>query len=110
MLRMTDGPDTPPPAHRAPALRARDRAALKARAHGLEPVVRVGHAGLTDAVVAEIARALEAHELIKVRIGEGERDQREAISETICGRTGAALVQRVGRVLVLWLARPDTRE
>ena len=48
----------------------RERAALKARAHALEPVVRVGHAGVTDAMVAEVDRALEAHELIKVKIGD----------------------------------------
>lgn len=104
---MTDVPDAPDPVRHAPPLTARDRAALKARAHPLEPIVRVGHAGLTDAVVADIARALEAHELIKVKIGEGERDERATVADAIRARTGAALVQQVGRVLVLWLPRPD---
>lgn len=107
---MTDAPDpTVPPAsmHAAPALTARERAALKARAHALEPVVRTGLAGLTDAVVAQIDRALDAHELIKVKVGDGERDTRAAIGDAICARTGAALVQRVGKVIVLWRPAPD---
>jgi RNA-binding protein len=88
-------------------LTARERAALKARAHALEPVVRLGHAGLTDDVADTIDRALTAHELIKVKIGEGERESRVAVGDEICARTGAALVQRVGRVVVLWRPRPD---
>jgi RNA-binding protein len=104
---MTDAPNSPPP---APTLTTRERAHLKARAHALEPVVRVGHAGLTDAAVASIDRALEAHELIKVRLGEGEREERAEMSAAIGARTGAALVQRVGRVLVLWRPRPVEKD
>lgn len=98
--------DLPTPAA-APVLSTKARAALKARAHALEPVVRIGHAGVTDAMVAEIDRALEAHELIKVKIGEGDRDQRAVHADAIGSRTGAVIVQRVGRVLVLWRPRPD---
>ena len=55
-----------------------ERKALKAKAHKLEPVVHIGAKGLTDEVMAEIDRALRAHELIKVRAGSMERDQRVA--------------------------------
>ena len=55
-----------------------ERKALKAKAHKLEPIVRIGTKGLTDDVIAEIDRALRAHELIKVRAGSMERDQRDA--------------------------------
>ncbi|MCC7126982.1 MAG: ribosome assembly RNA-binding protein YhbY [Acidobacteria bacterium] len=89
-----------------PALTARERAALKARAHALEPVVQIGHAGLTGTVAAELERALTAHELIKVRIGGDDRDAREALGEAISARTGAAVVQRVGKVLVLFRPKP----
>ena len=82
---------------------------LKARAHALEPVVHIGNAGVTEAVVAEIDRALTAHELIKVRAAQ-ERDERAAILETILARTGAASVQTVGKVMVLWRPRPDEPE
>ena len=91
----------------AASLTARDRARLKARAHALEPVVQIGQAGLTDALVGEIDRALTAHELIKVRAGAQERDERKELFEELCERTGASPVQQVGKVLVLWRKRPD---
>lgn len=88
-------------------LTPRERAHLKARAHALEPVVKVGQDGLTDAVVAEIDRALTAHELIKVRAGGSDRVSRSALLDTITARTDATSVQSVGKVLVLWRPRPD---
>ena len=53
----------------ASSLTSKERAHLKARAHALEPFVQTGGAGITDAVVKEVDRALTAHELLKVRIG-----------------------------------------
>jgi RNA-binding protein len=88
-------------------LSAKERSHLKARAHALEPVVHIGTAGVTDAVMTEIERALTAHELIKVRAGAQERDERREVLDTICARTGAASVQTVGKVMVLWRPRPD---
>jgi len=88
------------------SLTARERAHLKARAHALEPRVQVGQAGLSDAVVAEIDRALTAHELIKVRIL-ADRDVRDEIAEAICARTDSAPVQQVGKVLVVWRPKPE---
>jgi RNA-binding protein len=89
------------------ALTARERSALKARAHALEPAVLVGHEGLTDAVLQEIDRALTAHELIKVRAGGDDRESRRALLDAICVRTGAEAVQHVGKVLVLWRPNPE---
>ena len=89
------------------SLTPRERAHLKARAHALEPRVQIGHGGLTDAVVAEIDRALTAHELIKVKILDGDRELREAIGDAICAATDAAPVQRVGKVVVLWRPKPE---
>ena len=90
----------------APQLTTRERAHLKARAHALEPVVQIGGAGITDGVVAEVDRALTAHELIKVRVGSDDRADRVATGEELCARTGAAAVHRVGKVLILWRPRP----
>jgi putative YhbY family RNA-binding protein len=89
------------------SLTPRQRAALKARAHVLEPVVTVGQAGASAAVVAEVDRSLTAHGLIKVRLAGADRETRDALSTTLCNRTGAEAVQQVGRVLVLWRPRPD---
>ena len=88
-------------------LTPRERAHLKARAHALEPVVQVGQAGLSESVAAELERALTAHELIKVRIGGADRAARQALAAAICARSGAAQVQSVGKVLVLFRPRPD---
>jgi RNA-binding protein len=88
------------------SLTARERAHLKARAHALEPSVQVGTAGLTDAVAAEIGRALAARELIKVKIL-AERDVREEVAQAICARTESAIVQQVGKVVVLWRPKPE---
>jgi RNA-binding protein len=89
------------------ALTARERAHLKARAHALEPVVHAGHAGVTDALVAEVDRALTAHELIKVKVSVDDRPQRVAMGDEISARTGATVVHRVGKVLILWRPRPE---
>jgi RNA-binding protein len=79
-----------------------ERKALKARAHKLDPVVHIGAKGLTDDVVAEIDRALTAHELIKVRAAGLERDARDEAVASICEKTGAQPVQQVGKVFVLF--------
>ncbi len=90
----------------ASTLTNKERAHLKARAHALEPVVQTGTAGITDAVVAEVDRALTAHELLKVRVGVDDREKRVAMGDELCARTGAAAVHRVGKVLILWRPRP----
>ena len=85
-----------------------ERKKLKARAHALDPVVHLGGKGLTEAVIAEIGRALDAHELIKVRAGSMERDEREAAYAEICARLGAQPVQHIGKVLVIYREKPET--
>jgi RNA-binding protein len=85
-----------------------ERRALRAKAHDLDPLVRIGDAGLTDAVVAETDRALTAHGLIKVRVFGDDRGARETIAATLVERLGCALVQSIGKLLVLWRPQPET--
>ena len=80
---------------------------LKARAHPLEPVVIIGGKGLTDEVVKEVDRALTAHELIKVRAPSLDRGAREVAFQSLCERTGAAPVQSIGKVFVLFRKKPE---
>ena len=89
-------------------LTARERAHLKARAHVLDPVVQTGGSGVTDRLIAEVDRALTAHELIKVKVGAVDRADRMAIGDEICARTGATPVHRVGKIVILWRPRPET--
>jgi RNA-binding protein len=64
--------------------------------------VHVGEQGLTESVLAEIDRALSAHELIKVRVGAMDRDARDAALRQICIRLGAQAVQHIGKIFVLY--------
>jgi RNA-binding protein len=87
-------------------LNAADRKALKAKAHKLEPVVQIGSKGLTYELLAEIERALNAHELIKVRAAGLERRARDEAVDSICRKTGAEEVQQVGKVFVIFRKKP----
>ena len=84
-----------------------ERRALKARAHALEPTVRVGSGGLTPAVAGEIDRSLAAHGLIKVRVMGDDRDAREDILQRICDELDASPVQHIGKILVVYRPKPD---
>lgn len=88
-----------------PALGARARAHLKALAHALAPVVQVGAEGISPAVVRAISIALEDHELIKVKLGQNFPGERLAAAEELAEQTGAASVQVIGRVIVLYRRR-----
>ena len=88
-------------------LSAAERKQLKARAHQLEPVVLIGDKGLSDEVVAEVDRALRAHELIKVRAAGLEREDREDALKALCERTGAESVQSIGKVFVIYRKRDE---
>ncbi len=83
-----------------------ERLALRRQAHGLSPVVMMGQAGLTDAVMLEMERALRSHGLIKVKaVLSEDRAQREVMAEQITQRLSAALVQQIGKILVLYRPR-----
>jgi RNA-binding protein len=79
---------------------------LKALAHHLDPVVMVGAKGLTEAVIAEADRALASHELIKMKVA---AEDREPIAQAVCEALGCALVQHIGKVLVLYRAADPPR-
>ena len=85
----------------AVALSAAQRRRLRARAHPLAPVAQVGRGGVSDAFVAELDRALEAHELVKVRL-RGEREERAAQLDDVTGRLDCAVVGTVGGVAILY--------
>ncbi len=88
-----------------PAQRKEHRAA----AHHLQPVVMIGADGLTPAVVKEIDAALTAHGLIKVRVFSDDRTAREALLGQIADELGAAPIQHIGKLLVLWRPQPKQR-
>ena len=88
---------------------ADQRRALRARAHALNPVVAISQNGLSEAVLQEISTSLDSHELIKIRVFSDERDVREQYLASICEQLGAAPVQHIGKVLVVWRPGPDAK-
>ena len=74
---------------------------LRAIAHKLKPVVMVAGNGLSENVLAELDRALNDHELIKIKLAVGSRDARKAIAEEICKQTRAEMIQSIGNVIVI---------
>ena len=91
------------------ALSPRQKKFLRAEAHGLSPVAFVGQNGLTDAVVKEIDRNLTCHELIKVRLRVEDKSELLAATAPVLERTGAELVQVIGRLMVLYRPAPEKK-
>jgi len=90
-----------------PDLTGKQRRHLRALGHHLDPLLQIGHEGVTDAVVAQANTQLRRHELIKVRVLESAPlDRREAAGE-LSARTGAALAQVLGRTFLLYKRDPE---
>ncbi len=83
-------------------LTPKQRKYLKALAHHRKPVVHVGNAGVTPAVIREIELALGRHELIKIRLPGVERETRAEMLNKICAAAAAEAVQEIGRVAVIY--------
>lgn len=84
-----------------------ERSTLRAEAHALKPIVIIGEAGLTPGVLKEIDASLNSHALIKVRVFGDDRDARVEIYDTICSKLGAAPVQHIGKLLVIYRPKKD---
>ena len=84
------------------ALTEKQKKHLRRLAHPMNPIVMLGNAGLTDAVVAELDRALTDHELVKVSARVGDRDARNEALATLASRTTSELVERIGHVGVFY--------
>jgi putative YhbY family RNA-binding protein len=82
------------------------RRELRAAAHHLHPVVAIGQHGLTPAVLHEIDVALAAHELVKIRVFNDDRAERENMLARVCAELDALPVQHLGKMLILWRAKP----
>ena len=86
-------------------LTGKQRQHLRALAHHLEPVVHVGHDGVTPAVLVQVDEALVAHELIKIRVSADAPSSREESADAIATGARAEIAQIIGRIVVLWRRR-----
>jgi RNA-binding protein len=87
------------------ALSGKQRRHLRALAHPLDPVVRIGHGGLSPALLREIDVALAAHELIKVKVSSESPEEPAELAPEIERETRSELAQIIGRTLVLYRRR-----
>jgi len=88
-------------------LTPKQRKELKASAHHLKPVIRIGQHGVSEGVILETQHALHTHELIKVQIQQGDREARNAAAALLAEKTGAELVHQIGRICILYRKREE---
>jgi RNA-binding protein len=88
-------------------LTERQKRHLRGLGHALRPIILIGNAGATEAVVAETARALNDHELIKVKVSGMERDARDEALDSLAARTQSDIVGRIGHTAVLYRRHPE---
>lgn len=88
-------------------LTGKQRQFLRGLAHPMEPIVRIGKAGLTEGIVEETRKSLEAHELIKVRIDTDEPSDRKEIAEELAAKTDAYIAGTIGKLAILYRRREE---
>ncbi|MCP4994334.1 MAG: ribosome assembly RNA-binding protein YhbY [Gammaproteobacteria bacterium] len=82
------------------------RRKLKKLVHHLKPVVIIGQKGLSENVLNEIDIALDSHELIKIKLSGGDRNERRAMIESICEQTDAEFIHSIGHIAALYRRHP----
>jgi RNA-binding protein len=88
-------------------LTEKQRRHLRGLGHALKPVILVGQGGASEAVMAETVRALNDHELIKVRVSGMDRDARDEALAMLAERTQSVLVVRIGHTALLYRRHPE---
>ena len=91
-------------------LTSEQKKALRGMGHHLEPVVYTGKEGLSPALLKALEAALKSHELIKIKIGQNCPLERNTAGQELAASTGAALVQVIGRMILLYRPNPDLPE
>ena len=89
----------------SPNLSGKQRRFLRARGHHLKAVLHLGHEGITEAVIKQALVLLQAHELIKVKVGEGAPDGRHASAGKLAAATQSELAQVLGRTFLIFKKR-----
>lgn len=82
---------------------------FKAAAQLMEPMLKVGKAGLSDGFIRTVSEALEQHELVKIKFAEF-KEQKKELAPLLAEKTGSHLVMRVGNVMVLHKPKPEAKE
>lgn len=91
------------------ALTNEQKKAYRAIGHNLSPIVTIAGNGLTEGVMEELQRALDDHELIKIKVAVGDREVKHAVIAEVVKKTGAELVQQIGKVALLLRRNPKAK-
>lgn len=83
---------------------------LRGLAQSLSPVVMLGKEGVSEAVIKELKRALNDHELVKVKIQEEEKEDFTAAADKLALDVSATLVQKIGRMAVYFRQNPNAEK
>jgi RNA-binding protein len=89
-----------------PTLTTRQKQFLKGLAHPLTPLVQIGKEELSPGVLETVKTELMNHELIKVKIGSNCGLEKHSTSTTIAEQTASALVQLIGKTIILYKPNP----
>ena len=84
------------------SLNAAQKKQFRTIGHDLKPVVTVADKGLTDGVINETQRALDDHELIKVKFAIADREIKQQLITDLCDKTAAELVQSIGKIALIY--------
>lgn len=80
---------------------------LKGIGHDLKPIVMIGNKGITPSIAEEIDRALTDHELIKVKLPAGSKEERDVIGAKLATAANATLIHSIGRMALLLRQNPN---
>lgn len=89
------------------ALTSKERAALRAEAHHLNPLVHVGHGGAHETVIGALDDALRTHELVKIQLNKSAEEDPRDVANRLAGELGADVVQVIGRTATLYRHNPE---
>ncbi|EFS00075.1 probable RNA-binding protein YqeI, partial [Listeria seeligeri FSL N1-067] len=75
---------------------------LRKEAHSIQPIFQVGKGSVSPNLIIQVKEALEARELIKISILQNCEEDKQTVAEKISSRTGADIVQVIGRTIILY--------
>jgi RNA-binding protein len=80
---------------------------LRGLGHHLKPLAMLGREGITDTVIGAVDAVLDAHELVKVKVGNGCPLDRKEAAASLAARTFSAEVQVLGKTILLFRQNLD---
>ena len=88
-------------------MKGKERAELRAEAHHLDPMIHIGHQGLSDTALGALDDALRTHELVKVALARTLEEAPKALAAQLAEALGADIIQTIGRKVTLYRHNPE---